>query len=95
MHWAFDKGMITIDYNLKVVVHKDVDSDYLRKYNHKQIFIPEKSFFQPDVNNFHYHQNNVFGFFKTSGSLVKAPGYGSNTSIAYGWITEDSVKYEV
>ena len=45
MHWAFDKGIITIDYNLKVVVHKDVDSDYLRKYNHKQIFIQEKSFF--------------------------------------------------
>ena len=33
MHCAFDKGMFTIDDNLKVIVHPDVDSEYLKKYD--------------------------------------------------------------
>lgn len=74
MHWAFDKGMFTVDDKLRVVVHPDIESDYLRQFNNKQIFIPKNSFFMPDINNLHYHQSNIFGLFKTSGSLVKALG---------------------
>lgn len=75
MHWAFDKGLFTIDNNLRVVVHPEVDSEYLRQYDKKQLFIPKNDFFKPDVNNLHYHQKNVYGLFKTAGSLVKAVGY--------------------
>lgn len=80
MHWAFDKGMFTIDDNLKVIVHPDVDSDYLKKYDRKSLFVPENSFFRPDINNLHYHQNNIYGLFKTAGSLVKANGYYGNAA---------------
>ena len=76
MHWAFDKGLFTVDDTLKVLVHPDVQSEYLQQYNHKQIFIPANQFFRPDINNLHYHQSNVYGLFRTSGSLINAPGYG-------------------
>lgn len=75
MHWAFDKGMFTIDDNFKVIVHPEVESNYLKKYNRKSLFIPENAFFRPDINNLHYHQTHIYGLFKTSGSLVKAAGY--------------------
>lgn len=75
MHWAFDKGMFAIDDNLKVIVHPDADSEYLKKYGRKSLFVPENSFFRPDINNSHYHQNNIYGLLKTLGSLVKANDY--------------------
>lgn len=78
MHWAFDKGMFTVDDNLRVKVHPDIESSYLRQYDHKQLYIPENSFFRPDINNLHYHQSHVYGLFKTAGSLVKAAGYFGN-----------------
>lgn len=31
MHWAFDKGMFTIGDDFKVIVHPDVESDYLQQ----------------------------------------------------------------
>ncbi|RKM55445.1 HNH endonuclease [Butyrivibrio sp. CB08] len=87
MHWAFDKGMFTIDDGLCVRVHPDISSEYLKQYDKKQIFVPKNSFFAPDVNNLHYHQKNVYGLFKVAGSLVKAEGYignnGSNRLVEY------------
>ena len=74
MHWAFDKGMFTIGDDFKVIVHPDVESDYLQQYNNKSLYIPENAFFRPDINNLHYHQTHIYGLFKTSGSLVKATG---------------------
>lgn len=44
MHWAFDKGMFTVDDNLRVIVHPDVESDYLKQYDHKTLYIPENDF---------------------------------------------------
>lgn len=80
MHWAFDKGMFTVDDNLRVRVHPDIESEYLTQYNAKQIFIPENAFFRPDINSLHYHQSNIYGLFKTAGSLVKATGYYGNSN---------------
>ena len=44
MHWAFDKGMFTIGDDFKVIVHPDVESDYLQQYNNKSLYIPENLF---------------------------------------------------
>ena len=79
MHWAFDKGMFTVDDNFRVIVHEDIESDYLNHYNGNQLFIPENPFFRPDINNLRYHRSNIYGLFKTSGSLSKATGYCGNT----------------
>ena len=65
MHWAFDKGMFTIGDDFKVIVHPDVESDYLQQYNNKSLYIPENAFFRPDINNLHYHQTHIYGLFKT------------------------------
>lgn len=83
MHWAFDKGMFYIDDNYRVMVHPSIESEYLRQYHEKQIFIPENAFFRPDINNLHYHRENIFGLFKTAGSLAKAAGYYRNTTPVY------------
>lgn len=72
MHWAFDKGMFTIDDDYKIRVHPDIDSDYLRQYDKKTLFLPEDSFFQPSRENLRYHQRNIYGLFKTAGSLTRA-----------------------
>ena len=93
MHWAFDKGMFTVDDNLQVIVHPDIESDYLRQYHNKQLFIPHNAFFRPDINNLHYHQSNIFGLFKTSGSLVKAAGYFGNVTPILSMVAEETVKY--
>lgn len=69
LHWAFDKGFFTLDDNLCVLVHDDIKSEYLRQFNHKSIFIPKHDFFVPKLENIKYHQENVFGLFKTSGRL--------------------------
>ena len=89
MHWAFDKGMFTIGDDFKIIVHPDVESDYLQQYNNKSSYIPENAFFRPDINNLHYHQTHIYGLFKTSGSLVKATGYYKNINMA----AEDKTPY--
>ena len=53
--------MFTVDDNLKVVVHPEVESDYLKQYNNKSLYIPENAFFRPDINNLRYHQTHIFG----------------------------------
>ena len=93
MHWAFDKGMFTIDDNFKVIVHPEVESNYLKKYNRKSLFIPENAFFRPDINNLHYHQTHIYGLFKTSGSLVKAAGYYGNTASVVSMVAEGKGSY--
>ena len=52
--------MFTVDDNLKVVVHPEVESDYLKQYNNKSLYIPENAFFRPDINNLRYHQTHIW-----------------------------------
>lgn len=85
--------MFTIDDNFKVIVHPEVESNYLKKYNRKSLFIPENAFFRPDINNLHYHQTHIYGLFKTSGSLVKAAGYYGNTASVVSMVAEGKGSY--
>ena len=69
IHWAFDKGFFTISDDFKIIVHDEVDSEYLKSFNGKSIRLPENSFFIPDKSNLSYHRDNVFGLFKIKGRL--------------------------
>lgn len=88
-----DKGMFTVDDNLKVVVHPEVESDYLKQYNNKSLYIPENAFFRPDINNLRYHQRHILGLFKTAGSLVKAAGYYGNATATLDMVAEGKTRY--
>lgn len=78
MHWAFDKGFFTISNNYRIIVHPDVASGFLGNFNNKKIFVPASDFFKPALQNLSYHQKNIFGLFKHSGSLTMANGYDKN-----------------
>ncbi|SFJ99586.1 MULTISPECIES: HNH endonuclease [unclassified Bacillus (in: firmicutes)] len=69
IHWAFDKGFFTLNEDYTLLVHPKIESDFLKGYNGKQIFIPTEDFFKPSLDNIHYHRNRVFGLFMTSGRL--------------------------
>lgn len=69
LHWAFDKGFFTFDDDLKMRIHPKVNSEYLSKFEGTQLRIPQNPFFVPDLNNVHYHNENVYGLFLTTGRL--------------------------
>jgi hypothetical protein len=69
IHWAFDKGLFTLNDNLEVTVHERITSEWLYFYNGKQIRIPKDPFFKPSLDNLAYHRDNVYGLFLTSGRL--------------------------
>jgi hypothetical protein len=69
MHWAFDKGFFTITADYTVKVHPDVQSDLLAQYDGKKINLPKDAFFIPSKENLQYHNENIYGLFKTTGRL--------------------------
>lgn len=69
IHWAFDKGFFTLNNDYTILVHPKIESDFLKSYNGKHIFIPKNDFFKPSLDSIQYHRNNVFGLFLTSGRL--------------------------
>lgn len=69
LHWAFDKGFFTLDDNLCVKVHPDIESGYLQSFNGRSIRVPANPFFVPELGNIRYHREAVYGLFKTSGRL--------------------------
>ena len=82
-----------LPYNLKVVVHPEVESDYQKQYNNKSLYIPENAFFRPDINNLRYHQTHIFGLFKIAGSLAKAAGYYGNATATLDMVAEGKTQY--
>lgn len=69
LHWAFDKGFFTLDDSYKIIVHNDIDSEFLKSFNGKKIRIPDDDFFKPDLKNIQYHRENVYGLFVRKGRL--------------------------
>lgn len=55
---AFDKGLITINEDYRVVVSKKVRHELLLKYNNAQISLPSR--FRPDQNFLKFHRNEIF-----------------------------------
>ena len=69
LHWAFDKGFFTLTDDLRIQVHPQIESDYLRSFDNKKIRIPGNQFFVPDIDNIRYHREAVYGLFLTTGRL--------------------------
>ena len=69
MHWAFDKGFITISDDFKVVVHDEVKNTILSEYDNKPIFVPHDQYFQPEKKFLKHHREKIFGLFLHSGSI--------------------------
>jgi hypothetical protein len=69
MHWAFDKGFITISNDFKVVVHDEVKDSMLKEFIDKKIIVPADQFFQPEKKFLEHHRANIFGLFLRSGSI--------------------------
>ncbi|MCG9879685.1 MAG: HNH endonuclease [Bacteroidia bacterium] len=64
LHRAFDRGLISIDKNYKVIVSKhfrENETDYsIKSFEGTKINLPEISRFNPLQDNFDWHRNNVF-----------------------------------
>ena len=69
MHWAFDKGFITITDDFKVEVHTQVKNTILKEYDGKQIVVPIDPFFQPAPKFLKHHREKIFGLFQYSGVI--------------------------
>jgi len=72
MHWAFDRGMFTIDEEYRVNVHTDVKDTLLAKYDKQIITLPIEDFFKPEKAFLNYHKDNIFGLFKYAG-VMRSP----------------------
>ena len=72
MHWAFDRGMFTIDNEYRVNVHIDVKDTLLVKYDKQQIILPVEDFFKTEKEFLNYHKDNIFGLFKYAG-VMRSP----------------------
>lgn len=64
LHRAFDRGLIAIDENYKVVVSKTFKEDETRYsikvFENKEINLPMQKHYFPLRDNFHWHFNNIF-----------------------------------
>ncbi|MGV1012006.1 MAG: HNH endonuclease [Flavobacterium sp.] len=69
MHWAFDKGFITIDDEMKIIVHDEMKKSILMEYSEQKIYVPIEPFFQPEKKFLKHHRENIFGLFLYSGSI--------------------------
>lgn len=69
MHWAFDKGFITISNDYKVVVHDEIPKSLLSDYNNQSIALPDNPFFKPEIRYLEHHQKHIFGLFKLRGGI--------------------------
>jgi hypothetical protein len=69
MHWAFDKGFITLSDDLKIIVHKEMQKSILMEYSDQKIFIPVDPYFQPEKKFLKHHREKIFGLFLYSGSI--------------------------
>ena len=66
LHRAFDRGLISINENYKVIVSeskifREEASDYsIRKFEGNQILLPESKYYYPSQENLNWHNNKVF-----------------------------------
>lgn len=67
LHWAFDKGFFTVNFDGKdyyVEVHeKAMRIPYLASKNGQKLLVPEDSRSRPNAESLKWHKENVFGIF--------------------------------
>ena len=69
MHWAFDKGFLTVSDDFKVIIHEEVRHTFLGDFQGEEITIPVDAYFRPAQKFLQYHRENIFGLFKYSGIM--------------------------
>jgi putative restriction endonuclease len=64
LHRAFDRGLITIDDDYRLVVSNSFSestSDYsIKSYHGKEILLPQERRYYPALSNIDWHRNNIF-----------------------------------
>jgi len=64
LHRAFDRGLITIDNNYRVVVSKrfkENETSYgIKVFENKKILLPKQEIYYPLIDNFVWHNENKF-----------------------------------
>ncbi len=66
LHRAFDRGLISIDDNFRVIVsnkfnENNIESQYsIRQFEGKEILLPDKEKHFPNLENLNWHRNNIF-----------------------------------
>lgn len=65
LHRAFDKGLITIDNDFKIVVsnnftESETSSHSIRQFDNKKLILPQNKFFHPRKEVLQWHNDNVF-----------------------------------
>lgn len=65
LHRAFDKGLITIDNNYKVIVSKkfvenNISTHSIRQFDNKELLLPKNKLFYPRKEVIQWHNENVF-----------------------------------
>jgi putative restriction endonuclease len=64
LHRAFDRGLITIDDDYRLVVSNSFSesaSDYsIKAYHGKEILLPQERRYYPALSNIDWHRNNIF-----------------------------------
>lgn len=70
MHWAFDKGFLTVNTEFIIQVHEAVRGvEALACVHGRRIFLPQDTRAYPSEKALDYHSRTVFGLFLTSGRL--------------------------
>lgn len=66
MHRAFDRGLITIDDNYRVLVSKNFMESYshysIKQFDRKEILLPENENYWPGLENLRHHRNSFNWF---------------------------------
>lgn len=65
LHRAFDRGLITVDDNYKVVISKHISEEIihpysLTKFNNKEIVLPLSNQYYPSTESLSWHRENIF-----------------------------------
>ncbi len=65
LHRAFDRGLISIDDNYKIIISNKFKEEKQSRYSiiqfkNKEIFLPENSKFYPNLENLKWHRENIF-----------------------------------
>ncbi len=64
LHRAFDRGLIAIDENYKVVVSKSFNEELscysIKCFENEEINLPSHKNYFPNINNFNWHFENIF-----------------------------------
>ena len=64
LHKCFDKGLLSIDDDYKVIISKNIKDEklklYLKSFEGNKIRLPVRKEFYPDKNLLKIHRENVF-----------------------------------